>query len=103
MADIDVESLQNVNEFIQAPAPQPQSMLQLHHDGVLGRGVHPIIGIIALSSYSLENQIFGFAKTKTHISCAVTAQLISDFVFATQIVQFIFFLNMKFQASSRLL
>ena len=32
------------------------------------------------------------------ISCAVTAQLISAFVFAIQIVQFLFFQNPKFQA-----
>ena len=37
------------------------------------------------------------------ISCAVTAQLISIFDFATRIVQFLFFLNPKFQASSLLL
>ena len=42
-------------------------------------------------------------KTKPQISCAVTAQLISAFVFATQIVQSLFFLNPKFQASSHLL
>ena len=41
-----------------------------------------------------------YAKTKAHISCAVTAQLISAFVFAIQIVQFLFFLNPKFQAFS---
>ena len=29
-------------------------------------------------------------KTKSQISCAVTAQLISAFVFATRIVQFLF-------------
>ena len=34
-----------------------------------------------------ENKIFASAKTKAQISCAVTAQLISAFVFATQIVQ----------------
>ena len=39
------------------------------------------------------------AKTKAQISLAVTAKLISAFVFATQIV----FLNLKFQASSLLL
>ena len=39
----------------------------------------------------------------THISFAVTAKLINAFVFATQIVQFLFFLNPKFQASSHLL
>ena len=44
-----------------------------------------------------------YAKTKTQISCAVTAQLISAFVFAMQIVQYLFFLNPKFQASSHLL
>ena len=44
-----------------------------------------------------------YAKTKTQISCAVTAQLISAFVFATQIVQSPYFLNPKFQASSHLL
>ena len=37
------------------------------------------------------------------ISFAVTAKLISAFVFATRKVQFLFFLNPKFQASSCLL
>ena len=37
------------------------------------------------------------------ISCAATAQLTSAFVFATQIVQSLFFLNVKFQASNLLL
>ena len=47
--------------------------------------------------------IIKFAKTKTQISCAVTAQLISAFVFAIRIVQFLYYLNPKFQASSHLL
>ena len=34
---------------------------------------------------------------------SITTQLISAFVFATQIVQFLYFLNAKFQASSHLL
>ena len=42
-------------------------------------------------------------KTKAQISCGVTAQLISAFVFATQIVYFLFLLNSKFQTSSPLL
>ena len=42
-----------------------------------------------------------YAKTKAQISCAVTAQLISAFVFATPIAQPLFFLNSKFQASIR--
>ena len=45
-----------------------------------------------------ENRIFANAKTKTQISFAVTAKLISAFVFATRIVQSLFFLNTKFQA-----
>ena len=40
------------------------------------------------------------AKTKVQISCAVTMMLIRAFVFATHIVQFLYFLNPKFQASS---
>ena len=36
-------------------------------------------------------------------SSAVTAKLISAFIFATKIVQFLNFLNPKFQASSHLL
>ena len=42
-------------------------------------------------------------KTKTQTSCAVTAQLISDFVFATQIVQSLYSLNQKYEASGHLL
>ena len=45
---------------------------------------------------------FDYAKTKMQISCAVTAQLITTFVFATQIEHSLF-LNTKFQASSLLL
>ena len=44
-----------------------------------------------------------YAKTKTQISFAVTAKLISAFVFATRIVQSLYFLNPEFQASSHLL
>ena len=51
---------------------------------------------------SWENRIFAYAKTKTQISFAVTAKLISFFVFATRIVQSLYFLNPKFQASSHL-
>ena len=50
-----------------------------------------------------ENQQSAKAKTKAQISFAVTAKLISAFVFATQIVQFLFYLNPKFQASSSFL
>ena len=45
----------------------------------------------------------GYAKTKALISLAVIAKLISAFVFATRIVQSLYFLNSKFQAASHLL
>ena len=51
---------------------------------------------------SRENLLFVYTKTKAQLSCVETAQLISDFVFTTQIVQSIYFLNPKFQASSYL-
>ena len=44
-----------------------------------------------------------YAKTKAQISFAVFAKLISVFVFTTRIVQLLFFLNPRFQASSHLL
>ena len=50
-----------------------------------------------------ENRLFAYAKTKTQISFAVTAKLISAFVFATRIVQSLFFLNPKSQVSNNLL
>ena len=46
---------------------------------------------------------FAYAKTKTQISFAVTAKLISAFVFTPQIVQSFYFPYLKFQASSNLL
>ena len=50
----------------------------------------------------MRKPAFAYAKTKTQIGCAVTAQLISAFVFATRIVTSLFFLNPKFQACSHL-
>ena len=47
--------------------------------------------------------MFAYAKTKMQISFAVTAKVISAFVFASQIVQSLCFQNPKFQASSHLL
>ena len=46
---------------------------------------------------------FCICETKAQISFAVTAKLISAFVFATWIVQSLYFLNPKFLASSNLL
>ena len=50
----------------------------------------------------LRNRLFAYKKKKTQISFAVIAKLISVFVFATRIVQSLYFLNTKFQASSHL-
>ena len=52
---------------------------------------------------SWENQQSAYAKTKAQISFAVTAKMISAFVFATRIVQFLYFLNPKVPFSSHLL
>ena len=47
--------------------------------------------------YREKTGFLAYAKTKAQISCAVTAQLISAFVFAIRTVQFLFFLHPKFQ------
>ena len=54
-------------------------------------------------SHVIDNRIFADGKTKAQISFAVTAKLISAFVFATLILQFLFILNPNFQVSSHLL
>ena len=51
----------------------------------------------------VRKPVMCICKTKTQISFAVTAKLISIFVFATRIVQSLYFLNTKFQAPSHLL
>ena len=50
-----------------------------------------------------EHQQSAYVKTKVQISFIVTAKLISAFVLATWIVQFLYFLNKKIPASSHLL
>ena len=53
---------------------------------------------------SWENEIFAYrCENKGADQLCVTAQLISTFVFATRIVQFLFFINLKFQESIHLL
>ena len=48
----------------------------------------------------LRKPVFAYAKTKAQISCAVTARMISAFVFATCMVLYLYFLNPKCQASN---
>ena len=43
----------------------------------------------------MSKPVFAYAKTMAHISCVVTVQLISTFVFATEIVQSLFFSSPK--------
>ena len=43
----------------------------------------------------MRKPVFAYAKTKTQISFAVTAKLISAFVFATRKVQSLYFINPK--------
>ena len=54
-------------------------------------------------SHVMRKLDFRVCENKGQISREVTAQLISAFIFATKIVQFLFYLNPKFQASSLLL
>ena len=49
-----------------------------------------------------EKTCFPYVKAKGQISCMVTVQLISAFVFATYVVYSLYCLNLKFQASSHL-
>ena len=65
--------------------------------------LRPVLVPQTIRAASLENRLFAYAKTKTQISFAVTAKLISVFVFAIRIVQALYYLNPKFQASSDLL
>ena len=51
----------------------------------------------------MRKPALAYAKTQGQISCLVTAQLISTFVFLTNIVQSLYFLNPKCEASSHLL
>ena len=64
---------------------------------------HQIARLLIAHKYEPRNDDFACAKTKAQISCAVTAQLISAFIFAAQIVQMLYLLNPKFQASSHFL
>ena len=65
---------------------------------------HEAIRIVVVKCFILSlvmrKPAFCICETKTQISFAVTAKLISAFVFATRIVQSLYFLNLKFQASS---
>ena len=51
-----------------------------------GREFDPqLLQLLHIRAASRENLLFAFAKTKVQISCAITAQEISTFVFASYI------------------
>ena len=54
-------------------------------------------------SHCMGKPTICIGKTKAQISFSVAAKLISAFVFASRIVQFLYFLNPKFPASNHLL
>ena len=63
----------------------------------------PMLSGLYIWAATWENWTFAYAKTKTQISFAVTAKLISVFVFASWIVQFLCFLDPKFHVLIHLL
>ena len=71
----------------------PSSTMSIYYLSLLGLEL----------SRSIRKQTIAYAKTKAQTSFAVTAKLISAFVFATQIVQSLFFLDAKSQVSNHLL
>ena len=62
-----------------------------------------IMHVFKIKLFEPCHVIFAYAKTKTQISFAMTAKLISTFVFSIRIVHFLFYLYLKFQASCHLL
>ena len=56
-----------------------------------------LVSTCTIRAVSCENLLFVYAKTKAQIRCAVTVQLICTFVFATEILQSLYFLNPNFK------
>ena len=77
------------------PIPSPHYHLKIEIEQLY---MHVFSCDIDLESRVVRKQAFAYAKTKTQISFAVTVRLISAFVFATRIVQSLYFLNQKFHA-----
>ena len=70
----------------------------MHNWAVLAGPISQLMSLF-LFEPRCEKAVFLYMQ----ISFAVTAKLIGAFVFAIRIVQFLFYLNTKFQASSHLL
>ena len=78
--------------------PRPSSILQLIFTVWSVLSARIFFGNYQLSLV-MRKPAFSYAKTKTQISFAVTAKLISAFVFASRIVEFLYYLNPKCHAS----
>ena len=78
-------------------------LITLVYQAVLTMPHHNVLSVIFPTRINEQTCFYAYAKTKALISCMVTTQIISSFVFATYIVQYLYFLNPKFQVSSHLL
>ena len=76
-------------------------MLQIKLLGMVGQ--NRTLTLLTYEPHHENIRFLPMCKHKGADSCAVNALLIAIFVFGTGIVQFLFFLNPKFQAPSHLL
>ena len=71
-----------------------------HFCGRLATGFYFVsIFVLILEPHHEKTWFLHMGKQKPQISCEVTAQLISAFVFSTQLAQLLYFINLKFHAS----
>ena len=81
----------------------PEALIP-RHNLVSARFKSYSFGFIYVLSHVMRKTSFCiYVKVKAQITFAVTEMLIISFVFATRIVQFLYFLNLNFRASSHLL
>ena len=65
--------------------------------------LNTVMYVMMIITLEPRHEKTAYAKRKTQIGFAVTAKLISAFVFAIRIVQSLSYLKSKFQASSYLM
>ena len=97
---------QSIRVLSQEPVTTWEPLLHIHYNiklHVRNNTSHIVRTVLDHLSLVVRKPAFAYAKTKTQISFAVSAKLISAFVIATWIVQSLYYLNPKFQASRHLL
>ena len=99
MKVVQKSSCQELSALLSCSNKQPPANSSFHIT-LMGGGLNRFDCMWAAT---WENRIFAYVKTKMQISFAVTAKLISVFVFGTRIVQSFCLPNPKFQVSSHLL